>query len=115
MPLRFRILDFDLHSLNTNFRCQETSNNMSSSGSPETNQNLVYNAVPINVNPNVSPSSPIDQQPTIGLIGMGAMGRMYAKALCVAGWKKIHVCDRPERFDEVQKAYIGASPSLLYI
>jgi 6-phosphogluconate dehydrogenase (decarboxylating) len=36
----------------------------------------------------VSPASPAEAQPTIGLIGMGAMGRMYAKYLSQAGWKK---------------------------
>jgi hypothetical protein len=38
--------------------------------------------------PDVSPASPVEVQPTIGLIGMGAMGRMYAKYLSQAGWKK---------------------------
>jgi prephenate dehydrogenase (NADP+) len=40
------------------------------------------------VNSDVTPLSPIGEQPTIGLIGMGAMGRMYAKYLSEAGWKK---------------------------
>jgi hypothetical protein len=38
--------------------------------------------------PNVTPKSPVDEQPTIGLIGMGAMGQMYARYLSAAGWKK---------------------------
>ena len=38
--------------------------------------------------PDVTPDLPIADQPTIGLIGMGAMGRMYAKHLSNAGWKK---------------------------
>jgi prephenate dehydrogenase (NADP+) len=37
---------------------------------------------------NVSPNDPVEKQPSIGLIGMGAMGRMYAKLLSLAGWKK---------------------------
>jgi hypothetical protein len=45
-----------------------------------------YATLPINVSPDVSPSSPSGIQPTIGLIGMGAMGRMYAKYLGDAGW-----------------------------
>jgi len=45
-----------------------------------------YATLPINVSPDVSPSSLSDMQPTIGLIGMGAMGRMYAKYLGGAGW-----------------------------
>jgi prephenate dehydrogenase (NADP+) len=40
------------------------------------------------ISPDVTPDSPIDEQPTIGLIGMGAMGRMYANSLSAAGWKK---------------------------
>jgi phosphoglycerate dehydrogenase-like enzyme len=40
------------------------------------------------IDPNVTPSFPIDAQPTIGLIGMGAMGRMYAEYLSRAGWRK---------------------------
>lgn len=36
----------------------------------------------------VTPQSPIDEQPVIGLIGMGAMGTMYAEHLVNAGWKK---------------------------
>ena len=46
------------------------------------------NPLPINVDPRVSPDSPADRQPTIGLIGMGAMGKMYADRLDEAGWKK---------------------------
>lgn len=40
--------------------------------------------IPIDVGPN----HPLHEQPTIGLIGMGAMGTMYAKHLSDAGWKK---------------------------
>lgn len=36
----------------------------------------------------VTPQSPVEEQPVIGLIGMGAMGAMYAKQLANAGWKK---------------------------
>ncbi|KAF8901188.1 prephenate dehydrogenase [Gymnopilus junonius] len=50
-----------------------------------------YASLPINVSPNVSPSAPFSDQPTIGLIGMGAMGRMYAKHLGDAGWLKINL------------------------
>jgi prephenate dehydrogenase (NADP+) len=35
-----------------------------------------------------SPTSPEDEQPAIGLIGMGAMGRMYADCFSKAGWKR---------------------------
>jgi hypothetical protein len=38
--------------------------------------------------PDVTPDAPYDEQPAIGLIGMGAMGTMYAQHLSAAGWKK---------------------------
>ncbi|KAJ7256523.1 prephenate dehydrogenase [Mycena haematopus] len=53
----------------------------------------------------VSPSSPLEEQPTIGFIGMGAMGRMYAKYLSNAGWKKIHVCDLPAKYEALKAEY----------
>jgi hypothetical protein len=40
------------------------------------------------IRPDVSPNPPAHEQPTIGLIGMGAMGRMYAKLLSQAHWKQ---------------------------
>ncbi len=40
------------------------------------------------IRPDVTPESPVDEQPAIGLIGMGAMGNMYARLLSQAGWKK---------------------------
>ncbi|KAJ7685487.1 hypothetical protein DFH06DRAFT_44565 [Mycena polygramma] len=55
----------------------------------------------------VSPESPVEKQPTIGLIGMGAMGRMYAKYLSKAGWKKIHVCDLPSKYEALKAEYSG--------
>ncbi|KAF9244193.1 hypothetical protein BU15DRAFT_42171 [Melanogaster broomeanus] len=57
--------------------------------------------IPIDVTPN----HPIQEQPTIGLIGMGAMGAMYAKLLSDAGWNKISVCDLPEKFDTLKRTY----------
>ncbi|KAF5322984.1 hypothetical protein D9611_009342 [Ephemerocybe angulata] len=67
--------------------------------------------LPLNVAPDVSSSSPYDEQPTIGLIGMGAMGRMYAKYFDQAGWKKIHVCDLPEKYDQLKADYAN-SPNI---
>jgi hypothetical protein len=40
------------------------------------------------IRPDVTPDTAIGEQPTIGLIGMGAMGKMYANCLSAAGWKK---------------------------
>ncbi|KAF8911912.1 Prephenate dehydrogenase [Mucidula mucida] len=59
----------------------------------------------MSTSPNVSPNDPLDQQPTIGLIGMGAMGSMYAKVLSQAGWKKIHVCDQVSKYEEVKARF----------
>ncbi|KAF9457130.1 hypothetical protein BDZ94DRAFT_1176255 [Collybia nuda] len=61
--------------------------------------------------PQVSASSPLDEQPTIGLIGMGSMGRMYAKYLSNAGWGKINVCDLPSKFDDLKKEY-ASTPNI---
>ncbi|KAF7295489.1 Prephenate dehydrogenase [Mycena indigotica] len=52
-------------------------------------------------------SSSTDPQPTIGLIGMGAMGRMYTKYLSQGGWTKIHVCDLPSKYEALKQEYDG--------
>jgi prephenate dehydrogenase (NADP+) len=36
----------------------------------------------------ILPTDPEHLQPAIGIIGMGEMGRLYAKQLSQAGWKK---------------------------
>ncbi|KAJ3724839.1 prephenate dehydrogenase [Lentinula raphanica] len=59
----------------------------------------------------VSPNDPIESQPTIGIIGMGAMGKMYAKLFAKAGWKKIHVCDRPENYASIRE-YCASVPNV---
>ncbi|KAF9005257.1 prephenate dehydrogenase [Cyathus striatus] len=66
----------------------------------------------INVDPCITPNAPSHTHPTIGLIGMGAMGRMYAKCLHDAGWKKIHVCDLPSKYDELKNDYAD-SPNIV--
>ncbi|KAI0320406.1 prephenate dehydrogenase [Amylostereum chailletii] len=38
--------------------------------------------------PDVTPDAPFEIQPVIGIIGMGAMGKMYARRLSEGGWKK---------------------------
>ncbi|KAM6496562.1 prephenate dehydrogenase [Amanita muscaria] len=55
--------------------------------------------------PAAGPAHPSHAQPTIGLIGMGAMGRMYARVLSSAGWKKIYVCDIPSKYDGLKREY----------
>ncbi|KAF5350762.1 hypothetical protein D9758_010367 [Tetrapyrgos nigripes] len=53
----------------------------------------------------LSPNDPAELQPTIGIIGMGAMGRMYANLWSTAGWKKIHVCDQLEKYEALKADY----------
>ncbi|KAA8615835.1 Prephenate dehydrogenase [Pyrenophora tritici-repentis] len=35
---------------------------------------------------------------SVGIIGMGDMGKMYARRLSTAGWK-VNACDLPEKLD----------------
>ena len=37
----------------------------------------------------------------LGIIGFGDMGKLYAKAFKIAGWKHINVCDVPAKYDEL--------------
>ncbi|EIW78883.1 prephenate dehydrogenase [Coniophora puteana RWD-64-598 SS2] len=53
----------------------------------------------------VTPADAFEDQPTIGLIGMGAMGEMYAKYLSQGGWKKINVCDLPSKYESLREKY----------
>ncbi|KIX02813.1 uncharacterized protein Z518_08756 [Rhinocladiella mackenziei CBS 650.93] len=41
---------------------------------------------------------------TVGIIGMGDMGRLYARKFSQAGWR-INACDRPDKFHTLQKEY----------
>ncbi|KAM0458603.1 hypothetical protein ACHAPV_005995 [Trichoderma viride] len=43
---------------------------------------------------------------TVGLIGMGDMGRMYAERLSEAGWR-ILACDREDKYDSLKEKYNG--------
>ncbi|KAL4398775.1 prephenate dehydrogenase (NADP(+)) [Malassezia pachydermatis] len=38
----------------------------------------------------------------IGLIGMGDMGRLYARRFMEAGWKHVNVCDVPEKYEALR-------------
>ncbi|EJU03432.1 prephenate dehydrogenase [Dacryopinax primogenitus] len=57
----------------------------------------------------VSSSASQERQPSIGLIGMGEMGRMYCKRFSNAGWAHINVCDRPENFENLKADVQGLS------
>ncbi|QRV73793.1 hypothetical protein RhiJN_01807 [Ceratobasidium sp. AG-Ba] len=54
-----------------------------------------------------TPDASVDDQPVIGIIGMGEMGKMYAKTLSRAGWAKINVCDRSENFAQLREEMKG--------
>ncbi|KAI5310888.1 prephenate dehydrogenase (NADP(+)) [Ascosphaera atra] len=41
---------------------------------------------------------------TIGIIGMGDMGKMYAQRLSQAGWR-VNACDKPEYYDKLQEEF----------
>ncbi|KAJ6012111.1 hypothetical protein N7499_012919 [Penicillium canescens] len=41
---------------------------------------------------------------TIGIIGMGDMGKMYANRLSAAGWR-INACDRPENYESLKQEF----------
>ncbi|OCF59836.1 prephenate dehydrogenase (NADP+) [Kwoniella mangroviensis CBS 10435] len=46
-------------------------------------------------------------QPIVGIIGMGDMGRMYAKRLKAGGIETIYVCDKPESHESLKKELEG--------
>ncbi|OCT51187.1 putative prephenate dehydrogenase [NADP(+)] [Cladophialophora carrionii] len=41
---------------------------------------------------------------TVGIIGMGDMGRMYARRFSQAGWR-VNACDRPDKFQTLREEY----------
>ncbi|KAI4162833.1 MAG: hypothetical protein LQ342_003550 [Letrouitia transgressa] len=41
---------------------------------------------------------------TVGIIGMGLMGKMYARRISAAGWR-IHACDKKEQFKQLEKEF----------
>ncbi|WWC67004.1 uncharacterized protein I206_100911 [Kwoniella pini CBS 10737] len=50
---------------------------------------------------------PDHKQPIVGIIGMGDMGRMYAKRLKAGGINTIYVCDKPELFNSLIEEFEG--------
>ncbi|KAG2223563.1 hypothetical protein INT45_001645 [Circinella minor] len=41
----------------------------------------------------------------LGIIGAGGMGRFYAQRLSKAGWKKVNVCDLPEKYEKLKEDF----------
>ncbi|KAF9740379.1 hypothetical protein PMIN02_004568 [Paraphaeosphaeria minitans] len=52
----------------------------------------------------------MEAKKSIGIIGMGDMGKMYAWRLSAAGWK-VNACDMPERFDALVEEF-RSSPNV---
>ncbi|OSX65504.1 hypothetical protein POSPLADRAFT_1133987 [Postia placenta MAD-698-R-SB12] len=61
------------------------------------------------IHPDVTPDSPIEEQPALGVIGMGSMGTLYVKHLEAGGWKRqvIYVCDQPSKYESLKATYEG--------
>ncbi|KAL2918870.1 prephenate dehydrogenase (NADP(+)) [Polyrhizophydium stewartii] len=50
---------------------------------------------------------PLDRSTTeLGIIGLGDMGRLYARMFADAGWT-VNACDLPERYDELRAEFGG--------
>ncbi|KAL1952808.1 hypothetical protein VTO42DRAFT_4235 [Malbranchea cinnamomea] len=44
---------------------------------------------------------------SIGIIGMGDMGRMYAQRLSAAGWR-VNACDKPDKYEALKQEFASA-------
>jgi prephenate dehydrogenase (NADP+) len=61
---------------------------------------------------------------TNDFIGLGDMGRLYARLISKAGWKyevasnransRVNACDRPEKFEQIKKDFEGV-PLLTFL
>ncbi|SAM04459.1 hypothetical protein [Absidia glauca] len=49
----------------------------------------------------------------LGIIGAGGMGRFYAQRLSQAGWKNVHVCDLPEKYETLKEEYKDSQVNVL--
>ncbi|KAF6233765.1 hypothetical protein HO173_007977 [Letharia columbiana] len=45
---------------------------------------------------------------TVGIIGMGDMGKMYARRIGAAGWR-VNACDKPEKYDSLNDEFADSS------
>ncbi|EPS41305.1 hypothetical protein H072_4804 [Dactylellina haptotyla CBS 200.50] len=50
------------------------------------------------------PIAPASQDATVGIIGMGDMGRLYARKISEAGWR-VTACDRPDKFEALKTEF----------
>ncbi|KAF2487525.1 hypothetical protein BDY17DRAFT_289138 [Neohortaea acidophila] len=44
------------------------------------------------------------QEAVVGIIGMGDMGKMYARRISDAGWS-VHACDVPEKYEALKAEF----------
>ncbi|KAK3171901.1 prephenate dehydrogenase (NADP(+)) [Lepraria neglecta] len=49
----------------------------------------------------------------VGIIGMGDMGKMYARRISAAGWR-VNACDKPEKYEALTQEFAGNSKIHLY-
>ncbi|KAF9998820.1 prephenate dehydrogenase (NADP(+)), partial [Modicella reniformis] len=49
----------------------------------------------------------------LGIIGMGDMGKLYAKKLSAAGWKNVNVCDIPTKYDSLRQEFEGTGITVM--
>ncbi|KAB2577097.1 Prephenate dehydrogenase [Lasiodiplodia theobromae] len=54
-----------------------------------------------------------DLDKTVGIIGMGDMGKMYARRISEAGWR-VNACDAPSKYEELKELYAGHNNIHIY-
>lgn len=54
-----------------------------------------------------------DTDKAVGIIGMGDMGKMYAKRISEAGWR-VNACDAPSKYEELKELYAGHNNIHIY-
>ncbi|KAI4248592.1 MAG: hypothetical protein L6R42_009245 [Xanthoria sp. 1 TBL-2021] len=52
-------------------------------------------------------------QTVIGIIGMGLMGKMYARKLSAAGWR-VHACDMRDKFEALEQEFSDIPRIVIY-
>ncbi|OAQ24228.1 Prephenate dehydrogenase [Linnemannia elongata AG-77] len=62
-----------------------------------------------NTSSNITQEETIVEMETIqlGIIGMGDMGKLYARTLSAAGWKNVNVCDMPNKYEALCEEFAG--------
>ncbi|RPA97865.1 Prephenate dehydrogenase [Choiromyces venosus 120613-1] len=50
---------------------------------------------------------------SVGIIGMGDMGKMYARVIAAAGWS-VNACDREDKFESLKEEFAGTENIQVY-